>query len=60
MMNIFVSLKSEALMKQEVNINEKDFWEMFDQGQNQELEKTTFRITLRSRYTHHRKAKMSK
>ena len=33
---------------------------MFDEGQNSELLETKFRITLRSKYTHHRKSKMSK
>lgn len=33
---------------------------MFEAGQNQSLEKTIFKITLRSRYTHRRKNKMTK
>ena len=33
---------------------------MFEQGQNHDIENTTFRITLRSRYTHRRKNKLSK
>jgi hypothetical protein len=33
---------------------------MFDEGQNREVEKTIFKITLRSKYTHRRKNKLSK
>ena len=37
-----------------------EFWRMFDEGQNSEILKTKFKISSRSRYTHHRKSKMSK
>lgn len=57
-----LQLYKNALSKTEV-LQEKEmqaFWKYYEEGQNRKLEDTIFKVTLRSRYTHKRKNKLTK